>query len=1122
MSWNKTLEVYLEGLLAVSGQDERLRHSFAAFCELVDALGVERSEVERTLEVLQRSSAQPGEVLQAVLALADRPGGRASLQTAGALQVFVTLAAQGSYPAWALIRHPEELVYLTNQKNCDVMLGGISLAQTFLRAIEQGAADEHPEVRWARTLQVLRRGKLRESLGVFLCEVEGESSVRQTTADIADLAQACLMVAVEEGARVLGDASLADDFCVLGMGKLGGRELNYSSDVDLIYICADEVVQDPERRQQIDALARWVTAAMDTTTEDGYVFRVDLRLRPEGSLGALVLPVSGMLTYYLQWGRTWERSAMLKARAVAGNLALGKKFLEGLEPFLFRKYLDFSVIDDLRAMKQMVNENAQLSATMGLPTLPAGNFRGGKAGERLPDASGAGEPGRRSGSLKERLLGQLQSQGVRVPRASSSSSSGFRQKRIEESERNVVQNVVQNGARNPGRKEVSESFSPGWDVKIGVGGIREIEFFVQALQLVHCGTRPGLRVRSTLDALDRLLYAGLLSHEDHASLADAYDLFRRLEHRVQMQHDRQDHRLPADEEGFRALSARMGYSADRLREEIGRCRSQVSAMFGRLFWDSERLSDQPTVGEQRPAEVATVLAAPPDQLHAPAILAALRELGFQRPRQVAGQLQILREKSYGPFALHERFKHGELAAYLFDACRAAPDADQAFSFLTRLFTTVGDQPGYYRMLFENPHAARLLLHVFGSSRLLSNILLREPEMFERLVSVGTAAIWREREEISGELERRLRGVDDPDRRFGRMRRFQQEETLRIALHEIAGASSIEQTTRQLSFVAESVIDAALQEVILGLGARLPAEGRALLVPEKLPLVVLGMGKLGGQELSFGSDLDMIFVYEADEALGLDPVFFTRLAQRLIRALSSTTDAGSLYDVDMQLRPSGAQGTLVVSVGALEAYHASAAELWERQALLRARPLTGRADLRARVLELRAEFAFERALPEDARAQMLAMRAQMNEAAHVGSSGVVDIKLSPGGLVDIEFLTQYLQLRFGRDAAADDDARSQNTLIALRGLEQNETLRKTYPGLNFSALRRDYRYLRRVEARLRMSDIRADSRLPEEEEAIRVLARRLGFQGSQAGWQLRHELDQLQLRVRATYEEVFRT
>src|SRR5690606_16537388 len=160
------------------------------------------------------------------------PGGRASLQTAGALQVFVTLAAQGSYPAWALIRHPEELVYLTNQKNCDVMLGGISLAQTVLRGIGEGAADEHREVRWARTLQVLRRGKLREARGVCWCEVEGESSVRQTTAEIADLAQACLMVAVEEGARVLGDASLADDFCVLGMGKLGGRELNYSSDVD--------------------------------------------------------------------------------------------------------------------------------------------------------------------------------------------------------------------------------------------------------------------------------------------------------------------------------------------------------------------------------------------------------------------------------------------------------------------------------------------------------------------------------------------------------------------------------------------------------------------------------------------------------------------------------------------------------------------------------------------------------------------------------------------------------------------------------------------------------------------------------------------------------------------------
>ncbi len=1095
----------------MSGQGDRLQRNFDAFCALMDDIGVAHGDVVKALETLERTSAQPEEELQAVLSLASSAGGKESLKTPGALPIFAALAAQGSYPARTLIRHPEDLVYLAASTDSDITLGVETLVYAFFDAIDLDVDYDHVLSREDRVMQVLRRHKTRESLRVFHSEVIGESSVRQTTAEIADLAQACLVVAVEEGARALGDVSLAEDFCVLGMGKLGGRELNYSSDIDLIYICSDRVIQDSERRQQIDALARWVTAALDSTTEDGYVFRVDLRLRPEGSLGALVQPISGMLSYYLQWGRTWERSAMLKARAVAGNAALGQELLDGLEPFLYRKYLDFSVIDDLRAMKQMVNENAQLSAVLGMPdeaaAKTAGLYTRGARDTEVPRAASENTAKSEGSSLKQRLKGRLQSQGVRVSKPG--------ERPVQTSSPKPAPEF----ARNPEREEASGRFSLGWDVKIGLGGIREVEFFVQALQLVHCGTRPGLRVRSTLEALDRLLYAGLLSHDDHASLADAYDLFRRIEHRVQMQHDRQDHRIPVDDDGFRMLSARMALSPDHLREEIARCRAQVSGMFGRLFWDSERSSEQPTVGEHRPGEIATILAATPEQLYEPAILAAFTALGFERPRQVAGQLQVLREKSYGPFAQTARLKHGELAAYLLDACRSAPDPDQAFSFMTRLFTTVGDQPSFYRLLFENPHAARLLLHVFGSSRLLSNILLREPEMFERLISVGTALVWRERAEIGEELARRLRGVEDPARRFGRIRRFQQEETLRIALHEIAGASSIEQTTRQLSFVAESVIDVALDEVVWALRDRLSPEAQAHLTPEKLPLVVLAMGKLGGQELSFGSDLDMIFVYQANESLGLNHVFFTRLAQRLIRALSSASDAGSLYDVDMELRPSGAQGTLVVSADALDAYHASAAELWERQALLRGRPLTGNQELQARVLDMRERYAFKRELPDDAGQQMLVMRERMNDAANVTPS-VVDIKLSPGGLVDVEFLTQYLQMRFGANANENDLVCSQNTLLALQGLEKSVAILERYPTLNLSVLGRDYCYLRRVEARLRVSDVRADSRLPDDEESMRVLARRLGFQGTQAGVQLRHELEQLQLRVRTASAEVF--
>ncbi|MBA2664210.1 MAG: hypothetical protein H0U74_18100, partial [Bradymonadaceae bacterium] len=361
---NSALQSHLPALLASSTQPDRLQTQFDAFCELVEREGVASSDVLETIEICKRS-VEPEELLHCVLNLAQNAEGRSSLSVAGVLPVFVTLASQGSYPARALLRHPDDLIYLATNARHDLSWGVEAMVTILLKDIEQSS--EPGEPRKDVVARALRRFKRRESLRIYLREVEGLASVRQTTAEIADLAQACLEVAVVEGAADLGDASLANDFCVLGMGKLGGRELNYSSDVDLIYICTDTVTDDATRRRQIDALARWVTAALDAATADGYVFRVDLRLRPEGDLGPLVQPVSAMISYYLQWGRTWERSAMLKARAVAGDPAIGAALTQALEPFLFRKYLDYAVIDDLRSMKQMVNDNAQLSAIVGLP-----------------------------------------------------------------------------------------------------------------------------------------------------------------------------------------------------------------------------------------------------------------------------------------------------------------------------------------------------------------------------------------------------------------------------------------------------------------------------------------------------------------------------------------------------------------------------------------------------------------------------------------------------------------------------------------------------------------------------------------------------------------------------------
>lgn len=988
------------------------------------------------------------------------------------VEAYVTLAKQGRYAMQALARDPAALQAIVDHR-------GVQLDTDAHRRLLE------PEAARAESLDqlyaVLRRHKRIHTLRVFLREVEQVASVRQTASEIATIAEVTLGCAVDNVARIEGLEDIVDDFVVLGMGKLGGDELNFSSDVDLILICSDDVAVDPEQMRRVDQLARGVVRAMDHSTPDGYVFRVDLRLRPEGSQGPLVPSKSAFVAYYLSWGRTWERSAMLKARPVAGNLALGADALASLEPFIYRRYLDYEAIQELRSMKSKIHEHAQVSAVVGLND------------DEAESAAASPAFGRRRTRTSRRRGG------------------GFGSRRDAESSPKI---------------EVADLTRPdprgvrGWDVKIGVGGIREIEFFVQALQLVHCGTRPGLRVKNTLDALDRLLYGGLLSHEDHAHLADAYDFFRRLEHRIQMADDRQTHRVPKRTEDLETLAERMAFeTADELSDVIVRHRDATRTRFDRLFSDDERDEASPTLREGKPTAAQTVLGAPVESLFDDAVLRALSTLGYERPRQVAGQVQILREKRYGPFS--SRPAADDLGRYLLEVAASAPDADQAFSYLTRFVTTVGDRPGYYRMLSENPHATRLLAHVFGSSGYLANPLLQDPNVFERLLAVGTFAIMRTSADLEQDMRRRLRGIEDPAHRLGVIRRFHQEETLRIGIHETGGAATIEQTTQQLSLLAQTIVTAVLDEIYEPLRTRRRRPGSVLPELSDIPFAVVAMGKLGGEELGFGSDLDILFLYEEDRQWKLEHTFFARIAQRLVRTLSTASAQGKLYEVDTRLRPSGNQGALVVSAEALDNYHRDEAATWERQALLRARPILGPERLLQRIAKIRWDHAVGPAAGLEVRAEVAEMRDKLLE--NLRPSGTDDVKFSPGGLVDIEFLVQSIQLeRAGGDFDEERDPKrversvhSASTRLALNALSEEE-------GLGFDArqLHADYLWLRRVEARLRMTDQRGSSELPPEGADREVLARRIGFQGDLAGTSFSAELAQVFDRVRRARDAYF--
>ncbi len=992
---------------------------------------------------------------------------RESVEDPDELAAFEALARQGPHPGRLIVRNPEWLAWIVSHGPQP-------------RSEREMARDLSSEIDLAETVddlhRELRRFKQRETLRTFLHEVRG-GSIRQTAGEIAALAGVLLDGALRRLAELTDAQDVATEFCVFGMGKLGGRELNFSSDVDLVYMCSDRAMVDEAFRGRAVALARQLTDAIGGTTADGYAFRVDLRLRPDGSKGPLVQPISALVDYYLQYGRTWERSAWVKARPVAGALQLGEDALERLEPFLYRRYLDFGALEELRAMKEQIEANASAVAVQGTS----------RANDETPSAEV------QTSALGNRLKARLRG----TPR------------------RRVREPVV------VAAPDEDVAGVLGWDVKIGEGGIREIEFFIQALQLVHCGQRPRLRVRRTLDALDVAMWAGLVSHDDHAVLSDAYDFFRRLEHRIQMEEDRQTHCVPQTWSRFDRLASRLEADRAGLVEEITGHRRGVRAIFERLFRAEEEPSvTNATLPPTSSSELDLVSRASGDQLRGSGVFDALTRLGFERPRQVAGQLEVLRDKPWGPLRDNAWGRDAELGRRVLVEASASPDADLAFGHFSRFAQAVGDRPGYWAMLRDSPHATRLLLQVFGSSSYLSAALIRDPNVFERLLSAGRVAIAKSIGVIGAELDERLSGVEDPEHRFGVIRRFHREEVLRIGLHETGGAATIEQTTSQLSLLAEVVVGRVALEVYEPLRSRKRRPGSLLPELAELPFTVVAMGKLGGRELGFGSDLDIVFVYEEERQYRLDHTFFARLAQRLVRTLSSASAEGKLYEVDTRLRPSGSQGALVVSLDAFRDYHASSASTWERQALLRARTILGPPRLRRAVMELREELAFERALGENAVAEIDEMRQKLQQAQW--ARGTRDVKFGPGGLVDIEFLTQSLQLRhpgergegertaLGKDVAPG--VRSQATLVALRALATalgDETLER---------LAADYAFLTRVQARLRMAGDGSHNAVPEDESALETLARRMGHQGDAvAGF--RAELEGVMRRAAEAFDRL---
>ncbi len=752
----------------------------------------------------------------------------------------------------------------------------------------------------------LRREKQALALALAVGDLAGAFPLLQVTGELSAFADRTLDAAIAEAIRRRVPDAEPAGFLALALGKHGAGELNYSSDIDPILLYDPALLPRRERDEPGEAaqrVARSLMELMSHVDHDGYVFRVDLRLRPASEVSPLAIPIDAALTHYESSALAWERAAFIRARACAGDMAAGEAFLAAIRPFVWRKSLDFGAI---------------------------------------------AEVGRLTGRIR----------------------------------------ANHHGPKSPG---------PGFDLKKGRGGIREVEFFAQIHQLIHGGRNPTIRQRGTRASLDALAQAGIIAGEDAALLGDSYDRLRVLEHRLQMVADQQTHSLPLD---LAALDnvARLDGLADgaALVAELAEITETVGQRYDRLV--AEHAGEDTSVAVSAPRSGA-------------ALAAEIERLGFPEPEVLAariegwrsGKLRVLRSEA-------ARAAFDAVQPRLLAAFAGAPEPLHALLRWEQLLTNLPSAVNLFRLLEARPGLADLVARVLCLAPPLADALARRADLLDPLIDASAFDLPAN---VADLVEDMARGEadDDYEALLGRVRRKVGE--LRFAL----GVQLIEGSTDPLEIAAALARTAEAALAVLAAATIAEFERVHGRVPGA-DLVIMGLGRFGGGALTHASDLDIVFLFSGDHAAESDggrplgaTLYFNRLAQRISAALSVPTAEGALYEVDTRLRPSGAQGPLAVSLDSFARYQRESAWTWEHMALARARPLFGP---QAAQDELRAIVHAELTQPRDParlREDVLAMRAEM--ARHKPAKGPLDVKLLRGGLVDLEFVIHYLQLREGQ-------------------------------------------------------------------------------------------------------------
>ncbi|MES9880116.1 MAG: bifunctional [glutamate--ammonia ligase]-adenylyl-L-tyrosine phosphorylase/[glutamate--ammonia-ligase] adenylyltransferase [Sedimenticola sp.] len=778
-----------------------------------------------------------------------------------------------------------------------------------------------------RTLRRFRRDHM---VRIIWRDLTRSAPLAEVLEDLSALADAC----IDQTLNILYGWAVAKQgvprscegeqqyLVVLGMGKLGARELNLSSDIDLIFTFPEQGEVDGPRaianEQFFMRLCQQLVRALNSQTADGFVFRVDTRLRPFGEAGPLALCFDAMETYYTSNAREWERYAMVKARVVAGDVIAGKELMAMLRPFVYRRYLDFGAIESIRDMKKLIGRELK-------------------------------------------------------------------------------------------RKGMQDN------VKLGPGGIREIEFVGQAFQLVRGGRDPDLQIRPIMPVLKQLGEKSLLPEFVVRELEEAYEFLRLVENRIQAWQDRQTHLLPEDEVGRLRMARAMGFADwDSFHQVLEDHRQRVQGHFDQVFAAPQ------VEGEDDEKPLLAVWQQQLDDEQAEELLATA---GYSNTAEALEKLKRFQGSSvFRSLTSRGRDKLDQLMPLLLEAVGGTDNSAATLERLLRLVETVARRTAYLALLVERPLALSQLVRLSSISPWVAQQVMRHPLLLDEMLDPRRLYTPLHKEALEVELDTLMSAVgdDDQEQQMERLRLFCQSNMLRVAAADITGVIPLMVVSDYLTEIAEVVTSQILTQAWSDLTAR---HGRPIgIVGEETGFAVIGYGKLGGVELGYGSDLDLVFLHGNSNTSAMtggekpvsNDLFYARMGQRMIHAFTTRMASGQLYEVDMRLRPNGNAGLLVGSLDAFAIYQRHDAWTWEHQALLRARPVAGDPEVIRQFEAIRREVLLCERDEEKLRQEVREMREKMRASLDKSKPDQFDLKQGRGGIADIEFMVQYAVLRWACD------------------------------------------------------------------------------------------------------------